>query len=160
MYKSEFLQEIHSRGFIYQSSDIDKLDVLMNNNVVTGYIGFDPTNDSLHVGSLVQLMLLHWMQHYGHHPIALMGGGTTLIGDPSGKDESRKIIQKEQVESNIKQIDEMGYSKTYNINNLLKEQILNNIFSCKDLDLKKINSSNHWLELLIPFPALPLLKVI
>ena len=123
MYKSEFLQEIHSRGFIYQSSDIDKLDVLMNNNVVTGYIGFDPTNDSLHVGSLVQLMLLHWMQHYGHHPIALMGGGTTLIGDPSGKDESRKIIQKEQVESNIKQIKSI-FSKFINIDE--KAKIVNN----------------------------------
>ena len=123
MYKSEFLQEIHSRGFIYQSSDIDKLDVLMNNNVVTGYIGFDPTNDSLHVGSLVQLMLLHWMQHYGHHPIALMGGGTTLIGDPSGKDESRKIIQKEQVESNIKQIKSI-FSKFINFDE--KAKIVNN----------------------------------
>ena len=123
MYKSGFLQEIHSRGFIYQSSDIDKLDVLMSKNVVTGYIGFDPTNDSLHVGSLVQLMLLHWMQHYGHHPIALMGGGTTLIGDPSGKDESRKIIQKEQAESNIKQIKSI-FSKFINIDE--KAKIINN----------------------------------
>jgi tyrosyl-tRNA synthetase len=123
MYKSGFLQEIHSRGFIYQSSDIDKLDVLMSKNVVTGYIGFDPTNDSLHVGSLVQLMLLHWMQHYGHLPIALMGGGTTLIGDPSGKDESRKIIQKEQVENNIKQIKSI-FSKFINIDE--KAKIINN----------------------------------
>ena len=123
MYKSGFLQEIHSRGFIYQSSDIDKLDELMSKNVVTGYIGFDPTNDSLHVGSLVQLMLLYWMQHYGHHPIALMGGGTTLIGDPSGKDVSRKIIQKEQAESNIKQIKSI-FSKFINIDE--KAKIINN----------------------------------
>ena len=95
MFKSDFLNEIGSRGFIYQSSEIEKLDELMSKKNIVGYIGFDPTSDSLHIGSLVQLMLLHWMQYYGHKPIVLMGGGTTLVGDPSGKDESRKILIKE-----------------------------------------------------------------
>ena len=104
MFKSEFLNEINSRGFIYQSSEIEELDKLMNKKSVVGYIGFDPTNDSLHIGSLVQLMLLHWMQHYDHQPIALMGGGTTLIGDPSGKDKSRKILNDKEIESNISKI--------------------------------------------------------
>ena len=104
MFKSEFLNEINSRGFIYQSSEIEELDKLMNKKSVVGYIGFDPTSDSLHIGSLVQLMLLHWMQHYDHQPIALMGGGTTLIGDPSGKDKSRKILNNKEIENNISKI--------------------------------------------------------
>ena len=104
MYKSDFLHEIESRGFIYQSAEILELDKLMNKKSIVGYIGFDITSDSLHIGSLVQLMLLNWMQHYGHKPIALMGGGTTLIGDPSGKDESRKILKQEQIKKNIKKI--------------------------------------------------------
>ena len=104
MYKSEFLNEINSRGFIYQSNDINFLDDIMTKKSVTGYIGFDPTSDSLHIGSLVQLMLLNWLQHYGHQPIALMGGGTTLVGDPSGKDETRKILSQEQIKKNIKKI--------------------------------------------------------
>ena len=78
-YKSDFLNEINSRGFIYQSSDIDELDNIFLKKKITAYIGFDITSDSLHIGSLVQLMLLNWLDHYGHKPIALMGGGTTLI---------------------------------------------------------------------------------
>ena len=104
MFKSEFLNEIHSRGYIYQSSEIEELDKLMNKKSIVGYIGFDPTTDSLHIGSLVQLMLLFWMQHYDHQPIALMGGGTTLIGDPSGKDKYRKILNKKEIENNISKI--------------------------------------------------------
>ena len=100
-FKSDFLNEINSRGFIYQSSAIEDLDMLMFKNSIVAYIGFDPTNDSLHIGSLVQLMLLHWLEIYGHKPIALMGGGTTLIGDPSGKDKSRKILNLEDIEKNI-----------------------------------------------------------
>ena len=100
-YKSEFLNEINSRGFIYQSSDIEDLDKLISKKKIVAYIGFDPTSDSLHIGSLVQLMLLNWLQVYGHKPIALMGGGTTLVGDPSGKDESRKILQQSEIKKNI-----------------------------------------------------------
>ena len=103
-YKSDFLNEIDSRGFIYQSSDIEDLDNLISRKKIVAYIGFDPTSDSLHIGSLVQLMLLNWLQEYEHKPIALMGGGTTLVGDPSGKDESRKILQQSDIEKNINKI--------------------------------------------------------
>jgi tyrosyl-tRNA synthetase len=91
-FKSDFLREINSRGFIYQSSDIDNLDNLMSKKKITAYIGFDITSDSLHIGSLVQLMLLNWLDEFGHKTIALVGGGTTLVGDPSGKDSTRKIM--------------------------------------------------------------------
>ncbi len=104
MYKSDFLKEINARGFIYQSADIEDLDKLMSTRSIVAYIGFDPTSDSLHIGSLVQLMLLHWLEVYGHKPIALMGGGTTLVGDPSGKDEMRKILHIKDIENNIKEI--------------------------------------------------------
>ena len=100
-YKSDFLNEIYSRGFIYQSTDLFELDKIMKNKKISGYIGFDITSDSLHIGSLVPLMLLHWMDFYGHNPIALIGGGTTLVGDPSGKDETRKILEVKEVEKNI-----------------------------------------------------------
>ena len=103
-YKSDFLNEIDQRGFIYQSSDIKNLDNLMSKKKITAYIGFDPTSDSLHIGSLVQLMLLNWLEAYGHKPIALMGGGTTLIGDPSGKDQSRKILKHQDIKKNIEKI--------------------------------------------------------
>ena len=100
-YKSDFLNEIYSRGFIYQSTDLFELDKLMKNKKISGYIVFDITSDSLHIGSLVPLMLLHWMDFYGHNSIALIGGGTTLVGDPSGKDETRKILEVKEVEKNI-----------------------------------------------------------
>ena len=104
-FKSDFLQEIHARGFVYQSSDIEELDNLMSKKKITGYIGFDITSDSLHVGSLVQLMLLHWLDQYNHKAIALVGGGTTLVGDPSGKDKTRKILTLSQIELNIQKIE-------------------------------------------------------
>ena len=104
-FKSDFLQEIHARGFVYQSSDIEELDNLMSKNKITGYIGFDITSDSLHVGSLVQLMLLHWLDQYNHKAIALVGGGTTLVGDPSGKDKTRKVLTLSQIELNIQKIE-------------------------------------------------------
>ena len=103
--KSEFLNEIYSRGFIYQSSEIESLDSLISKNKITAYIGFDITSDSLHIGSLVQLMLLNWLETYGHYPIALMGGGTTLVGDPSGKDSTRRIMSLEEINKNIKKIE-------------------------------------------------------
>ena len=76
-FKSEFLNEIKQRGFIYQNIEIQTLDNVMSKNMISGYIGFDITSDSLHVGSLIQLMLLHWLDFYGHQSIALIGGGTT-----------------------------------------------------------------------------------
>ena len=103
-FKSDFLREINSRGFIYQSSDIDNLDDLMSKKKITAYIGFDITSDSLHIGSLVQLMLLNWLDEFGHKTIALVGGGTTLVGDPSGKDSSRTIMTLSQISENINKI--------------------------------------------------------
>ena len=103
-FKSDFLKEIQSRGFIYQSSDIQQLDDLISQKSITAYIGFDITSDSLHIGSLVQLMLLHWLDFYDHKTIALVGGGTTLVGDPSGKDNTRKIITLDKINQNILKI--------------------------------------------------------
>ncbi len=104
-FKSEFLQEIKQRGFIYQDIEIENLDNIMSKNKISGYIGFDITSDSLHVGSLIQLMLLHWLDFYNHQSIALVGGGTTLIGDPSGKDQTRKILSKKEIDKNIENIE-------------------------------------------------------
>ena len=107
--KSAFLNEINLRGFIYQATDIEELDKIMHKKSIGGYIGFDITSDSLHIGSLVQLMLLYWLDYYDHKSIALVGGGTTLIGDPSGKDVTRKILDKKTIDENIDKI-----SKTFN----------------------------------------------
>ncbi len=104
-FKSEFLNEINSRGFIYQASEIENLDNLIHKEQITAYIGFDITSDSLHIGSLVQLMLLHWLDYFDHKTIALVGGGTTLVGDPSGKDSTRKILTVEEISKNIKKIE-------------------------------------------------------
>ena len=100
VYKSDFMKTLSERGFIYQCSDAEGLDKLFQSETVTAYIGFDCTARSLHVGSLVQIMMLHWLQETGHQPIALMGGGTTRIGDPTGKDEARKILTSEEIEEN------------------------------------------------------------
>ena len=122
-FKSGFLNEINERGFIYQHIDIEDLDNLMSKNKISGYIGFDITSDSLHVGSLIQLMLLHWLDFYGHQSIALIGGGTTLIGDPSGKDQTRKILSKKEIDSNISNI-ELTFSRFINLQN--NSLIINN----------------------------------
>ena len=101
IYNSAFIQEITARGFIHQATDIDNLDkILFNKTDIPAYIGFDCTAPSLHVGSLIQIMLLRWYQKSGHKPIILLGGGTTLVGDPSGKDESRKLLTNEIIEKN------------------------------------------------------------
>ena len=103
-YKSDFLNVLAARGFIHQVSEPDALDALARNETVTAYIGFDCTAPSLHVGSLLPIMLLHWLQQTGHRPIALMGGGTTRVGDPSGKDESRRLLTDEAINENLKGI--------------------------------------------------------
>ncbi len=113
-FKSEFLNEINSRGFIYQNIDIDHLDNILVKKKISGYIGFDITNDSLHIGSLIQLMLLYWLDYYGNKAIALVGGGTTLIGDPSGKDQTRKILSKSEIDKNINNI-ERTFNKFINL---------------------------------------------
>lgn len=99
-YKSEFLSVLEERGFIHQCSDAEGLDALLSKETVTAYVGFDCTANSLHVGNLISIMMLHWFQATGHRPIALMGGGTTRVGDPSGKDESRQLLTPEIIESN------------------------------------------------------------
>ena len=103
-YRSPLLKLLDERGYIHQVTDADALDALALKDVVSGYIGFDATAPSLHVGSLVQIMLLRRLQQAGHRPIVLMGGGTTKIGDPSGKDESRRLLSAEQIAANIASI--------------------------------------------------------
>ncbi len=101
MVKSEFLQEATERGFVFQCTDTEALDTALRDGTVTAYIGFDCTADSLHVGSLVQIMIFRLLQRHGHRPLVLMGGGTTRIGDPSGKDESRQLLTDEQIAANM-----------------------------------------------------------
>ena len=103
-YTSSLLRLLDERGYIHQLTDADGLDALANKQVVPGYIGFDATAPSLHVGSLVQIMMLRRLQQAGHKPIVLMGGGTTKVGDPSGKDESRRMLTSEDIAANIASI--------------------------------------------------------
>jgi tyrosyl-tRNA synthetase len=98
--RSEFLKVLTERGFIHQTSDFAGLDKEAAEKRITAYIGFDCTASSLHVGSLVQIMMLYWLQQTGHRPIVLMGGGTTRVGDPSGRDESRRLLSEEDIEAN------------------------------------------------------------
>jgi tyrosyl-tRNA synthetase len=105
-YKSDFLNVLASRGFIHQVSEPEALDALARQSTITAYIGFDCTAPSLHVGHLLPIMMLHWMQQTGHRPIALMGGGTTRVGDPSGKDESRRLLSDEVINDNLRSIRE------------------------------------------------------
>ena len=102
--KNNFLLEMQSRGYLNQCTDLNKLDEICSESPINAYIGFDCTANSLHVGSLLQIMVLKLMQKHGHRPIILLGGGTTLIGDPSGKDSTRKILQKVEIKKNIKNI--------------------------------------------------------
>jgi tyrosyl-tRNA synthetase len=100
-YKSDFLNILSERGFIHQVSEPDVLDARAAEGSITAYIGFDCTAASLHIGSLLPIMMLYWMQQTGHRPIALMGGGTTRVGDPSGKDESRRILTEDMIGENL-----------------------------------------------------------
>jgi tyrosyl-tRNA synthetase len=103
-YRSDLLNVLATRGFIHQISEPEALDALARSSTITGYIGFDCTAASLHVGSLLPIMMLYWMQQTGHRPIALMGGGTTRVGDPSGKDESRRLLSDDDINENLKGI--------------------------------------------------------
>src|SRR6201999_912316 len=100
-FKSDFLHALHERGFIHQITDAAGLDARAQSSVICAYIGFDATADSLHIGSLVQIMLLRRLQKAGHKPIVLMGGGTTKVGDPSGKDETRQLLTADKISANI-----------------------------------------------------------
>jgi tyrosyl-tRNA synthetase len=100
-FQSDFLHSLSERGFIHQITDAAGLDARAQSSVISAYIGFDATADSLHIGSLVQIMLLRRLQQAGHRPIVLMGGGTTKVGDPSGRDETRQLLTEEQINANI-----------------------------------------------------------
>ena len=102
--KNTFLQEMEKRGYLNQCTDLNKLAQISEKKSISGYIGFDCTASSLHVGSLLQIMILKLMQKHGHRPIILLGGGTTLIGDPSGKDATRKILNEGEIKNNIQSI--------------------------------------------------------
>ena len=103
-YKSDFLRILAERGFIHQVSDAEDLDAKATDGPITAYVGFDATAPSLHIGNLLTIMMLRWLQKSGHRPIALMGGGTSKIGDPSGKDTTRSLLSDAQIESNIASI--------------------------------------------------------
>ena len=106
-FKSDFLNILQERGFIHQCSDFDGLDALAAKGQATAYVGYDCTAPSLHIGNYLTMMMLYWLQQSGNKPITLMGGGTTMVGDPSGKDESRAIRSIEDIEQNkngIKQV--------------------------------------------------------
>src|ERR1700676_3819369 len=103
-YKSDFLRVLAERGFIHQLSDAEGRDARAAPGPVTAYVGFDATAPSLHIGNLLTIMMLRWLQKTGHRPIALMGGGTSKIGDPSGKDTTRTLLTNEQIDANIASI--------------------------------------------------------
>ena len=103
-FKSDFMQIVHERGMVHQCSDAARLDELLSTGTRCAYIGFDCTADSLHIGHLLQIMLLRWWQKTGHKPIALMGGGTTKVGDPSGRDETRQLLTPAQIDANMASI--------------------------------------------------------
>ena len=126
-YKSDFLNHINERGFIYQISDSDKLDKLFSEEKISAYIGFDCTAPNLHIGSLMQILLLKKLQDFGHTPIVLIGGATSKIGDPSLKDKSRKMLSYEDINSNVK-----GIKKVF-------EKFL-------DINKIKIIDNSKWLE--------------
>ena len=128
---NEFLKEFKDRGFYYQSTDEIGLSKKLNEEKIKGYIGFDCTAESLHVGSLLQIMCLRLLQKHGHRPIVLLGGGTTRIGDPSGKDKTRKILEEKEIEKNIKSI----------------EIILKKFLDTEDKKIKPIFVNNYsWLK--------------
>ena len=117
--KSGFLKEMKSRGYLNQCTDLEGLDSICSNKKITAYIGFDSTAESLHVGSLLQIMILRLLQKHGHQPIILLGGGTTLVGDPSGKDSTRKILKQKEIKKNIagikKNFDKLMNKKKINL---------------------------------------------
>ena len=131
---NDFIREFKDRGFFYQCTDEVTLSNMLNKKSIKGYIGFDCTAQSLHVGSLLQIMCLRQLQKHGHQPIVLLGGGTTRIGDPSGKDKTRKILDENEIEKNIKSI-ELVLKKYLNTDNKKTSPIFVNNYSW----LKELN---------------------
>ena len=138
-YKSEFLNTLSERGYIHQCSDFAGLDALAAAGKAVGYIGFDCTAKSLHVGSLVQIMLLHWLQQTGNKSIALMGGGTTRVGDPSGRDESRRILTLDDIEDNKRGIQQV-FAKFLKFGDAAKDAIM--------LDNAEWLTKLNWIDML------------
>ena len=124
--KNSFLSEFKKRDYFNQCTNSDELEQLMNKNKIRAYIGFDCTAPSLHVGSLLQIMCLRLLQRYGHQPIVLLGGGTTRIGDPSGKEETRKILSEREIEQNIKNIEKVFKIFLKTKNSKIKPIFINN----------------------------------
>jgi tyrosyl-tRNA synthetase len=131
---NKFLKEFKERGFFYQCTNEEELSSLMDKENIKAYIGFDCTAESLHVGSLLQIMCLRLLQKNGHRPIVLLGGGTTRIGDPSGKDKTRKILSEEEIEKNIKNIKNILKKFLDNDNPETKPIFVNNYTWLKDLN--------------------------
>ena len=131
---NKFLKEFKDRGYFYQCTSEDELSKLLDKEKIKSYIGFDCTAESLHVGSLLQIMCLRLMQKYGHRPIVLLGGGTTRIGDPSGKDKTRKILSEEEIEKNIKNIEKILKNYLDNNDPKTKPIFVNNYSWLKDLN--------------------------
>ena len=123
---NKFLKEFKDRGYFYQCTNENELSNLLDNKSINAYIGFDSTAPSLHVGSLLQIMCLRLLQKHGHRPIVLLGGGTTRIGDPSGKEETRKILSEKEIENNIKNIKKVFDSFLETTNPKLKPIYVNN----------------------------------
>ena len=124
--KNSFLSEMKSRGFLSQCTNFDELDKISSGRSIKAYIGFDSTAPSLHVGSLMQIMVLRLLQRYGHQPIVLLGGGTTLIGDPSGKDSTRKILKQRDINKNIKNIKKVFEKLLFSKNKKIKPVYVDN----------------------------------
>jgi len=131
---NKFLKEFKDRGYFYQCTNENELSNLLENSKIKAYIGFDCTAESLHVGSLLQIMCLRLMQKYGHQPIVLLGGGTTRIGDPSGKDKTRKILEENEIERNIKNIQNILKKFLDNENPETKPIFVNNYNWLKNLN--------------------------
>ena len=128
---NKFLKEFKDRGYFYQCTDENELSSILDKKKIKAYIGFDCTAESLHVGSLLQIMCLRILQKHGHQPIVLLGGGTTRIGDPSGKDKTRKILNEDEIEKNSKNI----------------EKILKKFLNTNDKNVKPLFVNNfEWLE--------------
>ena len=124
--KNTFLSEMNSRGFLNQCTDLEGLENILKQRTIKAYIGFDTTAPSLHVGSLMQIMILRLLQKYGHQPIVLLGGGTTLIGDPSGKDSTRKILKEKEIKNNIISIKKIFEKLLHTKNKKTKPIFVNN----------------------------------
>ena len=130
----KFLKEFKDRGYFYQCTNENELSKFINKEKIKGYIGFDCTAESLHVGSLLQIMCLRLLQKYGHRPIVLLGGGTTRIGDPSGKDKTRKILTEKEIDKNTKNIEKILKKFLNNNDPKTKPIFVNNYSWLKNLN--------------------------